>query len=331
MDHQIIAETYYFAHHTSVVAIPDYLIHSHDCYELYYFVSGQMMYLIDGTEYQLEPDTCLLIAPGMIHGIQILSTEPYDRYTFHFVPSVFATERREAITNLLPTLTTVRNRKSPIPFFIEHADRYRIRERLDEILSLAGKSREMQDLLLPVLLESLLVSLFLNPSGGTPSVPHFSRPVPHALAEILDYIRRHPSDRITLEKLSARFFISRSQLNNLFRRYFNTSVMEYVTGQRLSYAQKLLNNGMSAADVAMTIGYTDYSTFYRAYSKHMGHPPNQDKSGGSADIRSDDVDWSALIPFRDPVEAMRTESALQQTTLPDIGFENNAYDPLDTF
>ena len=88
---------------------------------------------------------------------------------------------------------------------------------------------------------------------------------------------------------------------------------------------------MSAADVALTIGYTDYSTFYRAYSKHMGHPPNQDKSGGSGDIHSDEVEWSAVIPFRDPVEAMRTERALQQKTLPDIGFENNAYDPLDTF
>ena len=88
---------------------------------------------------------------------------------------------------------------------------------------------------------------------------------------------------------------------------------------------------MSAADVALTIGYTDYSTFYRAYSKHMGHPPNQDKSGSSGDMHSDDVEWSAVIPFRDPVEAMRTERALQQKTLPDIGFENNAYDPLDTF
>ena len=38
MEHQIIAETYNFAHHTSEVATPDYLIHSHDCYELYYFV-----------------------------------------------------------------------------------------------------------------------------------------------------------------------------------------------------------------------------------------------------------------------------------------------------
>ncbi|MBQ6563234.1 MAG: helix-turn-helix domain-containing protein [Clostridia bacterium] len=330
MESRIVSETYNFAHLLSEVATQSFLIHSHDCYELYYFVSGEMQYLYDGTEYTLEPETLLLIPPGAIHGIRILSAVPYNRYTYHFVPAFFDKERREAITQLLPTISTARSRTSPIPFFIEHADRFHVREKLDEILQTGSHGKEMELLLAPVIMESLIASLYLGLSGGKPSVPHFSPQVPHDLAEILDYIRRHPSDRITLEKLSTRFFVSRSQLNNLFQRYFHTSVMDYVAGQRLSYAQKLLISGMPAQEVASTIGYTDYSTFYRAYSKRMGHPPNQDKSAGETDEMRDGLAWADAIPFEDPTEAMRSGRALRQRTLPDISFENNVYDPLDT-
>ena len=53
MESRIVSETYNFAHLLSEVATQSFLIHSHDCYELYYFVSGEMQYLYDGTEYTL--------------------------------------------------------------------------------------------------------------------------------------------------------------------------------------------------------------------------------------------------------------------------------------
>lgn len=331
MKDHIISDDYNFARHLSEVATDHYLIHSHDCYELYYIVRGDMTYLYDGTEYSLSPHTLLVIPPGVIHGIHIRSNAPYERYTFHFVPSFFAKERQGMVMQLLPTITTARNRTSPIPFFIENADRFAIRMRLDEILSLGEKDKETEHRFAPILMEALLVSLYLGLSGNRQSIPTFSQPVPRELAEILDYLRRHPSDRITLEKLSTRFYISRSQLNNLFRKYFNTSVMDYVTGQRLSYAQKLLYNGMPAAQVASTIGYTDYSTFYRAYTKHIGHPPTQDKGTQNPGEEERMQNWLNAVPFQDPLEGMRSERAMHQTHLPDIGFENNAYDPLDTY
>ena len=331
MEYQIISDYYNFARHTSEVVTDKYLIHNHDCYELYYIVRGDMTYLYDGNEYPLSPHTLLLIPPGVIHGIQIHSKAPYERYTFHFVPSFFAKERQTAILQLLPTMETARSRTSPIPFFIEHADRFHVQERLEEILSLSLKSKETEHFLAPILMESLLVSLYLSGSEGMQSIPNFNQPVPKELAEILDYLRRHPSDKITLEKLSSRFYISRSQLNNLFRKYFDTSVMDYVTGQRLSYAQQLLYNGMPAASVAATIGYTDYSTFYRAYTKHIGHPPTRDK-GPRGNAEDEGIQgFLNGVPFNDPTEAMRSERVLRQTKLPDIGFDNHAYDPLDTF
>lgn len=326
----LVSNVYNFSHHRSNVVTSNLLIHQHECYELYYMVSGNMHFIYDGTEYALSPHTLLLVVPGALHGIQVLTEETYDRYTFHFVPQAFPRERQAPLFRLLPNLKTVRNRTSPIPFFLEDCKSLSVQPVLDAILALPDQfsDPEAQRFLASSLLEGLLIRLYLsrakNPSFQPP------RPVkedPPELAQILDYLRRHPSEHISLARLSERFFISRSQLNNLFQRYYHTSVMDYVSSQRLSYARKLLQSGIPAVEAASAIGYADYSTFYRAYSRYFGHAPAQDK--GSPGEGTATPGWSAVIPFADPEESMRTLSHLDKAEFPDISFENNAYDPLE--
>ena len=181
-----------------------------------------------------------------------------------------------------------------------------------------------------MLFQALIVRLYLACAGSSIQMPALAEDDPPELASVLDYLRRHPSDRITLETLSERFFISRSHLNNLFRKYFHTSVMTYVTGQRLSYAQKLLLSGMSAAEAASAVGYTDYSTFYRSYSKHFGHPPGADKAATEDARDTQMLNLMGRIGFVDPITAMQAQSPLEQPAdFPDIGFANNEYAPLE--
>ncbi len=323
---QIVSNTCNFSHHQSRAATSNFLIHTHKCYELYYFVSGNLVFLYDGTEYTLSPHTLLLIAPSVLHGIHVQSELPYERYTFHFVPAFFAKERQEKIVSILPSLESVRSGTATLPFMFENADRLHIQSDLDDILALSGRDEASQHFLCPVLLESLLIRLYIAVSDASRPLPSFPQHDPPGLGGVLDYIRRHPSDKITLDSLSEQFFLSRSQLNNLFRKYFHTSVMNYVTTQRLSYAQKLLISGMSASEVALTVGYTDYSTFYRSYTKHIGHPPVTDKGTGP---REHDVGWTSEISFADRFASFPASDTLSATELPDISFSNNAYDPLE--
>ena len=70
------------------------------------------------------------------------------------------------------------------------------------------------------------------------------------LDPILNYIHHNLTKKLSPDELSNRFFISKSKLNNLFRKRTNCTVMEYVTRQRLNYAQQLLINGLPAAQVS---------------------------------------------------------------------------------
>lgn len=324
----LVSNVYNFSHHKSNAATAGMLIHQHECYELYYFVSGNMHFIYDGTEYALTPHTMILIAPEALHGIQILTDETYERYTFHFVPEMFAKERQATMQRLLPTLRTVRKRNSPLPFFLEHSDQFNIRSVLDTILAIPERHSdpEMQYFLASSLFENLFVYIYAT-LPASPVLPKPAETDPAELAPILDYFRRHPSDRISLDRLSEKFYISRSQLNNLFQRYFKTSVMEYVKVHRLEYAQKLLLNGIPAAEVASAVGYEEYSTFYRAYQKHFGHSPTQDKGIRKPDYKIDG--WLPSIPFDDPGINMQARENREKMEFPDISFENNAYEPLE--
>ena len=86
MPGNLVSDHCNFSYHRSNAATSAFLIHQHDCYELYYYISGDLRFLYDGTEYAPAPHTMFLVVPGVLHGIHVLSDTTYERYTFHFTP-----------------------------------------------------------------------------------------------------------------------------------------------------------------------------------------------------------------------------------------------------
>ena len=112
MPGSLVSDHCNFSYHRSNAATSAFLIHQHDCYELYYYISGDLRFLYDGTEYAPAPHTMFLVVPGVLHGIHVLSDTTYERYTFHFTPRFFARERQDLLHRLLPNLESVRKRAS---------------------------------------------------------------------------------------------------------------------------------------------------------------------------------------------------------------------------
>ena len=51
-------------------------LHIHDRCEVFYFVSGNAQYLVEGSVYPLERGSLLIMRPGEAHCIRFLSAEP---------------------------------------------------------------------------------------------------------------------------------------------------------------------------------------------------------------------------------------------------------------
>ena len=98
---------------------------------------------------------------------------------------------------------------------------------------------------------------------------------PDLLNEVMNYIELHLNEKISLEETAKHFYVSVSTITQLFRQKMGTSFYRCVTQRRLIAAKVRIGNGESLEDVSRAVGFSDYSSFYRAFKKEYGITPRQ--------------------------------------------------------
>ena len=96
--------------------------------------------------------------------------------------------------------------------------------------------------------------------------------------EILRYINEHLTERLTLEELADKFYMSKNHLTAIFKRAAGTTVARYILYKRMTIARKELAEGTPAAEAAIKAGFGDYSSFFRAYRKMFGCAPSDQQA-----------------------------------------------------
>ena len=263
------AEMYSFSHSMSRVASQGYMIHAHPFYELYYFIRGEVDYLLSGVERTLRPGAMLLILPNEFHGVRVNSAAPYERWTLHFDPGMLGKERGKLLLEAAEDAPALR--------IMEDAQAWGMEEAFAIYDDLSEMEEGLQRRLVPVFTEALL-GRWLIRRRSLPMPQRASVPAPSVAKQVAGYLNEHFTERITLDGLAERYFISKSHLNLTFRKTVGMTVMDYLIRKRVAYARQLLGNGLPATQAAAAAGFGDYTSFYRNYVKRFGHAPNQDYS-----------------------------------------------------
>lgn len=89
------------------------------------------------------------------------------------------------------------------------------------------------------------------------------------------YIEEHLSERIYIEDLCNKFFLSKNAIYELFRKEFNTTVNDFILQKRMRKAQKLLESelNLNITQISLLCGFSDYNYFIRSFKKHIGITP----------------------------------------------------------
>lgn len=257
--------------YSQVPDVASFDMHVHDHYELYYFISGKGEFYVEGTKYMLSPGCILLMQPGESHQLFISEDEPYERITVHFHKRVI-----DYITTHKEIFTILNERPIGVGTFYPedqlNQDMIRscfseMKRQLESGLYEEQYKRRMIVLsyLLPVLLD--LQNYYIKEGKNV----RVSDDGP--INAVIAYINEHLADDISVEQLSKDFYISKSTLNQKFKKATGTSVWDFILTKRLVTAHIKIMDGQPIRTAFLESGFHDYSAFYRRYLHKFGVSP----------------------------------------------------------
>lgn len=99
---------------------------------------------------------------------------------------------------------------------------------------------------------------------------------PLVLERMLEYIRKNLTQPLSTAELCRHCDISASYAARLFKRHLNTTMTQYITDQKLSYAAELMaSTRMNISQIAEYLGFCDVFYFSRRFKQKYGRSPTQ--------------------------------------------------------
>ena len=102
-----------------------------------------------------------------------------------------------------------------------------------------------------------------------------SQDLQQMVKDVVRYINSNLSRDLTLDYIADHFFISKFYLSRAFKQHMNVTIHSYIRQRRLFLAKQLLYNGVPPTEVYHQCGYSDYSSFFRAFKEKYGCAPKQ--------------------------------------------------------
>ncbi|WP_438445477.1 response regulator transcription factor [Gorillibacterium sp. sgz5001074] len=94
--------------------------------------------------------------------------------------------------------------------------------------------------------------------------------------QIAAYLQNNCEENISLQVISAKFFLSKGYISRLFKLEYGETIPDYLTRMRMEKAKVMLHNpDLRISEIAQRVGFEDEKYFYKVFKKHVGLSPNQ--------------------------------------------------------
>lgn len=96
------------------------------------------------------------------------------------------------------------------------------------------------------------------------------------LGAVLQYIHRHLHEKLSVEALSRKACLNRSQFFRLFKDQFGLTPVEYINRERLRLAKKMiLQSQETISSISYQCGFSDINYFSRLFKRSEGVSPTE--------------------------------------------------------
>lgn len=248
--------------------------HSHDYYEFYFLISGNIQYTIDQHSYSLRKGDVLLIKPSQRHfaAIKSLDKKPYVRYVLWLSPD-YLKSMCSPNTNLMLPFEKISGASNHM--HISEETQLTIIKLLQQMMMNIKSEEYGSDILLNALIIELLVSLARIKLYRQPTLPDESSVTDPLISNALNYISEHITEEIRVDEIADSLFVSKSYLSRQFTEFMGISIYSYIVKKKLYLSKEELMGNTPIKDAYLMYGFGDYSSYFRAFKKEFGMSPRQ--------------------------------------------------------
>lgn len=255
--------------------------HNHIFYEVFFFLSGDVTYIIEGKSYRIKPGDIILINNRELHKTIVEPGKTYERYVLWLDPDFIRTLGEE--TDL--TVCFERSAESNYNILRPRMEFYIM---IKKILACLESSVFNDGYGSRILQKSYITELlvYLNRAFLDSRDEDIELDVVYndKVSSVIRYINDNLKEELSLETLAFKFYTSKYHLLREFKKHTGYTIHQYIHKKRLIMARMLLKEGLKVTEVYLKCGFGDYSNFIRAFKKEYGQSPKHYRNTGNGTI-----------------------------------------------
>lgn len=252
-------------------------LHNHEYYQIYYLKSGKLIHHLEYGSSELKARDVFIIPPNLPHYIEQASKDVCF-YSISFMPRYISeiVSSNKFVADFMHCITTSSREEIEPSLTLRSEDILLTDVLVLKIMQEFSANMTGKEALIKSLL-SLLLSIFAraNIEQKYENMKFISER--ELIMHCLGYIKNHLSEQMTLQEMAQRTAMSKSSFCENFRKATGETFHHYLNRERVEAAATLIRAGNPICKVAMELGYSDLSTFYRNFKKYFGVSPSEYK------------------------------------------------------
>ncbi|MGR5300295.1 helix-turn-helix domain-containing protein [Vibrio alfacsensis] len=267
----------------------DFAAHKHDFSELFLVVSGSGKHTVANYEYPLHKGDVFVINGDIEHGfrdvnrLKIINLMFDSQTPFFEIPSMRQLSGYQAMFKVEPIARQTTEYKAKLTLDCQQLPK--IERLLHTLKNEYQASQPGFEVMITSLMQQLVIALARMYQNQSEDLPQTTL----ALSRALVFIEQHFNDiGVNSDAIAKAAFISKRQLERLFRQFLNTSPNQYLREVQLNYATKLLcdENERSVLNIAEECGFADSNYFSKCFKQKFQRSPRSYRKKNRPDCYS---------------------------------------------
>ena len=250
--------------------------HTHNYYEFYFFLEGNVDMIIEGDVFSMHPGDLVLIPPKIRHHAEIRNQElPYRRFVFWI-----SREYCNRLLELSPDYVYLMQHVEVAGDYVFSNDVITFNTIQSKVFALIDEMRSNRfgrDARISLCVNDLI--LHLNRIVHERNYPRSEKEDKNLYQSLAEYIEKNLEGNLSLEHLAEVFYVSKYHIAHTFKDHTGLSIHQYITKKRLTACREAILGGSEITQAYLMFGFGDYSSFYRAFKKEYGISPREFRRG----------------------------------------------------